>query len=90
MNSHYNKVSLPHPAVQDLDLEDLFMYKENAFTGFQAYKNSKAANLMFTYELSRQLDGTNVKVNAVCPGNATLTRSLDFSYLLQEAQCVFY
>ena len=85
MISNYIKVYLSHPAVQDLDLEDLFLYKENAYTGFQAYKNSKAANLMFTYELSRQLEGTNVKVNAICPGLVTGIVSLNFLHLLLEA-----
>ncbi|ESN93531.1 hypothetical protein HELRODRAFT_103444 [Helobdella robusta] len=54
--------------LQSMDLDDLFMYKEGAYNGMQAYKNSKAANIMFAYELSRQLAGTNVTVNAVCPG----------------------
>ena len=33
-----------------------------------AYKNSKLANLWFTYELNRRLDGTGVAANALCPG----------------------
>ena len=32
------------------------------------YKNSKLANIWFTYELQRQLAGTGVTSNAVCPG----------------------
>src|SRR5690606_16836730 len=30
--------------------------------------NSKLANILFTYELARRLDGTGVTVNAVHPG----------------------
>lgn len=33
-----------------------------------AYKNSKLANLWFTFELARRLEGSSVTVNAVCPG----------------------
>ena len=32
------------------------------------YRNSKLANLWFTYELQRRLTGTGVTSNAVCPG----------------------
>ncbi len=32
------------------------------------YKNSKLANMWFTYELQRRLSGTGVTSNAVCPG----------------------
>src|SRR5580765_5730562 len=36
--------------------------------GFRTYGQSKLANLYFTYELARQLDGTGVTVNALHPG----------------------
>jgi len=32
------------------------------------YRNSKLANMWFTYELNRRLTGTGVTSNAVCPG----------------------
>ena len=51
-----------------MDLDDLMYEKEGRYSGVQAYKDSKAANIMFTYALSRKLEGTGVKVNAVCPG----------------------
>ena len=51
-----------------MDVDDLFLFKENAYSSLQAYKNSKLANLMFTYELSRQLTDSGVTVNAVDPG----------------------
>ena len=55
-------------AVQPLDLDNLFLFNDGTYSGLQAYKNSKLANLLFAYELSRQLDGTKVKVNAIDPG----------------------
>lgn len=36
--------------------------------GWYVYKRSKLANLLFTYELARRIDGTPVSVNAVHPG----------------------
>jgi NAD(P)-dependent dehydrogenase (short-subunit alcohol dehydrogenase family) len=38
------------------------------FSGWKGYKRSKLANILFTYELARRLDGTGVTVNALSPG----------------------
>ena len=62
-----------------MDLDNLFLLNDGTYSGLQAYKNSKLANLLFAYELSRQLDGTGVKVNAVDPGMTTVT---PFNYRL--------
>ena len=40
----------------------------NASGGFRAYGESKLANILFTYELARRLDGKAVTVNALHPG----------------------
>jgi NAD(P)-dependent dehydrogenase (short-subunit alcohol dehydrogenase family) len=42
-------------------------YRHN-YSGWGAYNNSKLANILFTYELARRLEGTGVTVNAVHPG----------------------
>ena len=55
-------------AVQPLDLDNLFLFNDGTYSGLQAYKNSKLANVMFAYELTQQLDGSGIKVNAVDPG----------------------
>jgi retinol dehydrogenase 12 len=39
-----------------------------SYSGWTAYGASKLANILFTYELARRLDGTGVTVNAVHPG----------------------
>jgi NAD(P)-dependent dehydrogenase (short-subunit alcohol dehydrogenase family) len=49
-----------------LDFDDL--QGEMQYGGWLAYKRSKLANLMFTYELSRRLAGRSVTVNALHPG----------------------
>ena len=54
--------------MQLLDLDNLFLFNDGTYSGLQAYKNSKLANVLFAYELNRQLDGSGVKVNVVDPG----------------------
>jgi len=41
---------------------------ERRYGGWNAYCRSKLANLLFTYELARRLQGTGVTVNALHPG----------------------
>lgn len=41
---------------------------QKKYSGIEAYHRSKLANLLFTYELARQLDGSGITVNAVKPG----------------------
>ena len=50
-----------------MDFADLQL--ERRYRGLPAYRQSKLANVLFTYELARRLDGTRVTVNAVNPGN---------------------
>ena len=50
----------------EIDLEDV--QNPRKYRGLQAYGQSKLANLMFTYELSRRLQGTGVTANALHPG----------------------
>ncbi|HYU07116.1 MAG TPA: SDR family oxidoreductase [Thermoplasmata archaeon] len=41
---------------------------EARYSGFRAYGQSKLAQVLFTYELARRLEGTGVTVNACHPG----------------------
>ena len=50
----------------DFDYDNLKGEKYYNTTIF--YRNSKLANMWFTYELQRRLTGTGVTSNAVCPG----------------------
>ena len=49
-----------------LHLDDL--QGERRYSGFGAYSRSKLANVLFTQELSRRLEGTGVTANCLHPG----------------------
>jgi NAD(P)-dependent dehydrogenase (short-subunit alcohol dehydrogenase family) len=49
-----------------LDMENL--QNKVGFNGLSAYSQSKLANMLFTFELARRLEGTGVTVNALHPG----------------------
>ena len=52
-----------------LDLgEPSFLPKHGAYSGHAAYSASKLANVLFTVELARRLDGTGVTANCLHPG----------------------
>jgi NAD(P)-dependent dehydrogenase (short-subunit alcohol dehydrogenase family) len=50
----------------DLNFDDI--NQSSNYRSYRAYANSKLANLLFTYELTRRLEGTGVTVNALHPG----------------------
>jgi NAD(P)-dependent dehydrogenase (short-subunit alcohol dehydrogenase family) len=56
-----------HRGCQGINFEDLHGTRD--YCGRKAYAQSKLANLLFTYELARQLEGTGLTVNALDPGN---------------------
>ena len=49
-----------------IDFDDL--QGEEGYTGAKAYSRSKLANVLFTYELARRLQGTGVTVSCLHPG----------------------
>lgn len=57
---------LAAPSTVKLDFDDL--QAERRFRALTAFGASKAADLLFTFELARRLEGTGVTANAVHPG----------------------
>jgi NAD(P)-dependent dehydrogenase (short-subunit alcohol dehydrogenase family) len=49
-----------------IDLDDL--QSERSYSGQRAYNQSKLANVLFTYELARRLEGTGVTATVLHPG----------------------
>lgn len=49
-----------------MDFDDL--QGTRGYSGWRAYSQSKLANILFTVELARQLQGTNVTANSLHPG----------------------
>jgi len=60
-----NTASAAHQGVQ-LDFDDL--QSRRAYKGLGAYARSKLANILFTRELARRLDGAGVTANCLHPG----------------------
>jgi NAD(P)-dependent dehydrogenase (short-subunit alcohol dehydrogenase family) len=59
---------LSAPSTVKLDFADL--QAERSFRALHQFGASKAANLLFTFELARRMEGTGVTANAVHPGLA--------------------
>jgi len=74
--------SIAHTMLSKIDLNDLNW--EKTYSRIKAYSQSKLANLLFTYELDRQLKkhGLNVMANAAHPGvtNTNLFKTSGFDF----------
>ena len=59
-------INLTAPTTTQLDLDDL--QSERHFNSIKTFNATRAANLLFTYELARRLENSNITVNALYPG----------------------
>ena len=59
-------INITAPSTTKLDFDDL--QGERKFSALSAFGASKMCNLLFTYELARRPEGTNVTSNALYPG----------------------
>ncbi len=62
-----NVSSKAHELGATINFDDL--QSESRYDCMRAYNVSKLANVLFTYELARRLEGTGVTANCVHPGN---------------------
>lgn len=58
-----------------IDFSDLML--ERSYSGFQAYTQSKAAQIMYTFDLAARLKGTGVSVNALHPATFMNTKMVE-------------
>jgi NAD(P)-dependent dehydrogenase (short-subunit alcohol dehydrogenase family) len=70
-----------------IDLEDL--QSERRFGAWLSYGRSKSANILFTTELTRRLEGTGVTANSVHPGGVATRLGLDDSLLSRAVARLF-
>jgi NAD(P)-dependent dehydrogenase (short-subunit alcohol dehydrogenase family) len=70
-----------------IDFNDL--QAERSYSGMRAYGQSKLANVLFTYELARRLEGSNVTVNCLHPGVIATNIFRDISGLVGTASKLF-
>ncbi len=61
-----NVSSEMHPRSKGISFDDL--QHEKRYSGMDVYAETKLANVLFTYELARRLEGTRITVNALHPG----------------------
>ncbi len=64
-----------------IDFDDLQM--ERGYTGMRVYDHSKLANVLFTYELAKRLEGTGVAANCMHPGVVATTLAKDAALWLR-------
>lgn len=58
---------------------------EQRFFGWNAYTQSKLANIAFTFELSRRLQGSGVSANALHPGGVATRFGMNNGWLVRTA-----
>jgi NAD(P)-dependent dehydrogenase (short-subunit alcohol dehydrogenase family) len=59
-------LNLTAPTTAQLDFDDL--QSERQFNSIKTFNTTRAATLLFTYELARRLENSDVTVNALYPG----------------------
>jgi retinol dehydrogenase 12 len=84
-----NVASDAHKGVS-IDFDDI--QGRRRYRGWRAYQQSKLANILFTYELARRLEGSGVTANALHPGyvRTQIFRAEGFrGWLLRRAADLF-
>ena len=74
--SEAHRVGVPVFNLNNLQLQE-------DFGGLKAYGLSKLCNIMFTYELAKKLEGSNVKTNALHPGVVSTNLASEASWWMK-------
>ncbi len=77
-----NVASSAHMAIKEVDFSDLI--SREGYDGVRAYSISKLANIMTSYDLAEELEGSGVTVNCLHPG-AIDTKLMRDSFKLEGA-----
>lgn len=82
-----NVASLAHRGGH-INFDDL--QSEREFRTMPVYRQSKLANILFTYELARRLEGTAVTVNCLHPGIIGTDIARRFPWIIRAALKLFF
>lgn len=82
-----NVASMAH-MTGTIDFDDL--QGEKSFSSMGAYRQSKLANILFTYELARRLEGTAVTANCLHPGIIATNLARDMPKIIDLALRAFF
>lgn len=74
-------VNVSSSAHYGIDFEFDNINGEKNYTGFDTYKKSKLANVMFTYELAKRIEGTGITANCLHPGFVSTNFGKNNSFL---------
>ena len=74
-------VNVSSSAHYGIDFEFDNINGEKKYTGFDTYKKSKLANVMFTYELAKRIEGTGITANCLHPGFVSTNFGKNNSFL---------
>lgn len=73
-----NVASNAHKGIDRIHFGDIGL-KEN-YRPFKVYAQSKLANIMFTYELAKRLEGSGLTANALHPGSVASKLSVNLAF----------
>ncbi len=82
-----NVASSGHFLVDGINFEDV--QGRRLYRGMKAYQQSKLADVMFTYEMARRMEGAGVTVNALDPGMVRTNIGRNNGWVWRLAKPVF-
>lgn len=81
-------INVSSSAQAELDLDDLM--NENKYAVMKVYSKTKMANVLFTYELARRLEGSRITANCLHPGVVRTNLARDAKGIFKLLITLFY